>query len=319
MMDWTTRHCRYFMRLLSRHTRLYTEMITTGAILHGNTGRWLDYNPSEHPIALQIGGSDPRALARAARLAEQWGYDEINLNCGCPSERVRDGRFGACLMAEPELVADCLHAMREAVGVPVTVKTRLGIDDRDDYEFLARFVAKVRAAGCRALILHARKAWLSGLSPQENREIPPLVYERVYRTKRDFPDLEVVLNGGIRTLDQAARELGQVDGVMIGREACENPYLLAGIDVRLFGSTQPSPTRRAVVAAYRDYAYRELAAGTPLAPLVRHLLGLFHGEPGARRWRRTLSELAHRPGASIEVVDRALTAFDSPAPPLAAP
>lgn len=306
MLDWTDRHERYFLRLISRHTLLYTEMAATGAILHGNRRRLLDYHPAEHPLALQVGGSDPAALAQCARIAEDWGYDEINLNVGCPSSRVQSGRFGACLMLEPELVARCVAAMQAAVTVPVTVKTRLGVDDRDSYEDLAGFVDRVAAAGCRTFIIHARKAWLHGLSPRDNRDIPPLRYDLVYRLKADFPMLEVVINGGLTSLEQAADQLPWVDGAMIGRAVYHNPCLLAEADRRFFGAAAPPPSRHQLIARWLPYVADQLTAGTPLAVMTRHILGLFQGLPGARAWRRNLSENAHRPGAGVEVIEQAL-------------
>ncbi|HWP94486.1 MAG TPA: tRNA dihydrouridine(20/20a) synthase DusA [Gammaproteobacteria bacterium] len=306
MMDWTDRHCRYFLRQISRHVLLYTEMVTTGAILHGARQRFLAFDPAEHPVALQLGGSEPRALAECARIGEAFGYDEINLNCGCPSDRVQEGRFGACLMAEPALVADCVAAMRAVVHVPVTVKTRIGIDELDTYEFLHRFIATVAAAGCEIFIIHARKAWLKGLSPKENREIPPLRYDVVGQLKADFPHLTIVLNGGVKSLDEVARHLATFDGVMIGREAYSNPYLLAEVDRRFYDPRAPVPSREEIVARQIEYMARELAAGEQLARMTRHMLGLFQGLPGARRWRRYLSENAHRSGAGIEVVSEAL-------------
>ena len=308
MMDWTDRHCRRFLRLLSRRTLLYTEMVTTGALLRGAAERHLRHDPAENPVALQLGGSDPEALASSARLGAAAGFDEINLNCGCPSDRVTEGRFGACLMAEPELVAECVAAMGAAVRIPVTVKTRIGIDDLDSYEHLTRFVATVAAAGCRTFVIHARKAWLQGLSPKENREVPPLRYEVAAAVKRDFPTLEVVLNGGITTLDQARDQLATFDGVMVGREAYGNPWLLARADSLVFGDADPATSRAEVVERYREHLAAELAAGEPLARMMRHTLGLFHGEPGARAWRRTLSERAPRSGAGLEVVTAALAA-----------
>ncbi len=305
MLDWTDRHCRYFHRLLSRHALLYTEMVTTGAILLGR-GDYLAYDPQEHPLALQLGGSVPEELARCARLAEQRGYDEINLNVGCPSDRVQNGRFGACLMASPALVAECVKAMRDAVGIPVTVKTRIGIDDQDSYAFLCDFIHQVAAAGCDTFIVHARKAWLSGLSPRENREIPPLDYPRVYRLKQDFPGLTIAINGGITRLDEAEAHLQQLDGVMLGREAYQNPYLLAEVDGRLFGDAHPVPSRHQVVEAMLPYIEQELARGNQLSHVTRHMLGLFQGLPGARAWRRHLSEHACRPGADGEVLLAAL-------------
>lgn len=305
MMDWTDRHFRFFARLISRRTLLYTEMVTTGALIHGERARLLRFDPFEHPVALQLGGSDPGALARCARLGAEWGYDEIDLNVGCPSDRVQNGRFGACLMAEPALVAECVAAMKAAVAVPVTVKTRIGIDARDSYGELCAFTEKVAAAGCDALIVHARKAWLSGLSPRENRDVPPLRWDRVVALKRDFPRLPIVLNGGVTTLAQAERLLAQLDGVMIGREAYQNPWLLAGADARLFGAAPAVREPQEVLAAMRPYVRRALAEGVPLASVTRPMLGLFQGRPGAKAWRRVLSEQAHRAGAGLEVLDAA--------------
>jgi len=296
MLDWTDRHFRYFLRLISRHTLLYTEMVTTAALLHGDQDRFLRFDLAEHPVALQLGGSEPAAMAACARLGEDRGFDEIDMNLGCPSDRVRSGRFGACLMAAPGLVADCVAAMKDAVALPVTVKTRIGIDDRDSYEALCELVGTLVAAGCDALIVHARKAWLGGLSPKENREIPPLRYEVVHRLKTDFPALPIAINGGITGLGQAKTQLEALDGVMIGRAAYQDPWLLAAADREIFGDKHPSPTRRRVLEAYVDYVERELAAGVPLSAMTRHILGLFQGRPGARRWRRTISENAHRPG-----------------------
>ncbi len=306
MLDWTDRHCRYFLRLLTRHTLLYTEMVTAGAVLHGDRERLLAHDPAEHPLALQLGGSDPGELARCARVAAEFGYDEVNLNVGCPSDRVQSGRFGACLMAEPDLVADCVAAMRAAADLPVTVKTRIGIDDRDSYEALTDFVGRVAGGGCEVFVVHARKAWLSGLSPKENREIPPLRHDVVYRLKRDFPGLTIILNGGLTALDQIADSLRRVDGVMIGRAAYENPYLLAEVDQRFFGSSAPLPSRHQVVRAFLPYVEMQLQGGTPLHCMTRHVLGLFRGIPGGRAWRRHLSERAHRRGAGAEVLEAAL-------------
>ncbi len=306
MMDWTDRHCRYFLRLIAGRPLLYTEMIPTGAILRGDRARVLRFDPAEHPVALQLGGSDPSALARAAEFGEQWGYDEINLNVGCPSDRVQSARFGACLMAEPELVASSVGAMQNAVGLPVTVKTRIGIDEHDDYDFLKRFVEAIAAAGCRTVIVHARKAWLSGLSPKENREIPPLRYDLVHQVKVDFPQLEVIANGGIRTLAQARDQLAHVDGVMLGREAYQNPYGLAEWVRVLHGFAEPIPERTEIIHRLLPYVERELVEGTPLQAITRHTLGLFNGLAGARAWRRHLSEAAHHPGAGTEVLLAAL-------------
>lgn len=306
MMEWTDRHCRYFLRLISRRALLYTEMVTTGALLHGDYKRFLAYDCSEHPLALQLGGSDPKALAWCARIAEDHGFDEINLNVGCPSNRVSSGRFGACLLAEPERVAACVAAMKQAAKLPVTVKTRIGVDTRDSYTALAQFIDTVAQAGCRTFIIHARKAWLHGLSPKENREKPPLRYETVHAVKRDFPRLEVVLNGGITTLEEAQAHLRWLDGVMLGRAAYHNPYLLASVDHRFYGAPQAALTRHEVVEAFLPYVERQLGHRTRLNHLTRHILGLFQGEAGARAWRRYLSENAHLAGAGTEIIREAL-------------
>ncbi|NJN46214.1 MAG: tRNA dihydrouridine(20/20a) synthase DusA [Candidatus Competibacteraceae bacterium] len=304
MMDWTDRHCRYFHRLLTRHTRLYTEMVTTGAILHGDRDHLLGHDPAEHPIALQLGGSEPKTLAQCADIAQAWGYDEVNLNVGCPSDRVQSGRFGACLMAEPHLVADCVAAMHAAVSIPVTVKTRIGIDEQDSYTELVRFVKLIAAAGCRTVIIHARKAWLTGLSPRENRDIPPLRYDIVHRIKVDFPELNIVINGGLTDLEQVADHLIDLDGAMLGRAAYQNPYMLTQLDNRFFEDQEPPPSRYQVIEQWLDYW--EQIDDVPLIAGTRHLLGLFQGQPGARAWRRYLSENAHRRGAGSEVVREAL-------------
>ncbi|MBV8211566.1 MAG: tRNA dihydrouridine(20/20a) synthase DusA [Burkholderiaceae bacterium] len=290
MMEWTDRHCRYFHRVLSRHARLYTEMIATGALLYGDRKRHLDFDPSESPLALQLGGSDPAELAACASMGERWGYREINLNCGCPSDRVRDGAFGACLMAYPDQVADCVRAMRDAVSIDVTVKHRLGIDRRDDYGFVRDFVGSLRAAGCSTFIVHARNAWLSGLSPKENREVPPLRYAAVHRLKADFPDCAFVLNGGLDDAAAVLREMPQVDGVMLGRAAYRSPWLLVELERTLFGPGGAPATVTQVVDVMSGYLDRAVAAGVPVRAVVRPLLGLLHGQPGARAWRRLLSE-----------------------------
>jgi tRNA-dihydrouridine synthase A len=305
MLDWTDRYCRYFLRLISRHTLLYTEMVTTGAILHGERARFLDFDPSEHPVALQLGGSEPDDLARCAKLGEQWGYDEINLNVGCPSDRVQSGSFGACLMLTPNTVADGVKAMRDAVDIAVTVKHRIGVDEQDSYEALCNFVGSVAEAGCTTFIVHARKAWLQGLSPKENREIPPLSYETVHQLKRDFPSLTFVLNGGITSLTQVEQQLSQVDGVMIGREAYHNPWILAQADRRIFADPVPSPDRQEIIQRLLPFVDRTLSEGVPLNRITRHILGLFHGCPGARRFRRVLSEGAHLPGADSRLIAQA--------------
>ncbi|MDE5180054.1 tRNA dihydrouridine(20/20a) synthase DusA [Vibrio fluvialis] len=306
MLDWTDRHCRYFHRLLSSQTLLYTEMVTTGAIIHGK-GDFLAYNEEEHPVALQLGGSNPADLARCAKLAQERGYDEINLNVGCPSDRVQNGRFGACLMAEPDLVAQCVAAMKEVVDIPVTVKTRIGIDDQDSYEFLTNFVTLVsEKGGCEQFTIHARKAWLSGLSPKENREIPPLDYPRAHQLKQDFPHLTIAVNGGVKTLAEAKEHLQHLDGVMIGREAYQSPYLLAEVDQQIFGLDTPVKKRSQVVQEMYPYIEQQLAQGSYLGHITRHMLGLFQNMPGARQWRRHISENAHKAGAGIEVVEQAL-------------
>ncbi|EKO3484173.1 tRNA dihydrouridine(20/20a) synthase DusA [Vibrio fluvialis] len=306
MLDWTDRHCRYFHRLLSSQTLLYTEMVTTGAIIHGK-GDFLAYNEEEHPVALQLGGSNPADLARCAKLAQERGYDEINLNVGCPSDRVQNGRFGACLMAEPDLVAQCVAAMKEVVDIPVTVKTRIGIDDQDSYEFLTNFVTLVsEKGGCEQFTIHARKAWLSGLSPKENREIPPLDYPRAYQLKQDFPHLTIAVNGGVKTLAEAKEHLQHLDGVMIGREAYQSPYLLAEVDQQIFGLDTPVKKRSQLVQEMYPYIEQQLAQGSYLGHITRHMLGLFQNMPGARQWRRHISENAHKAGAGIEVVEQAL-------------
>ncbi len=309
MMDWTDRHCRYFHRLLAPNTLLYTEMVTAPAAIHGNRARLLGYDISEHPLALQLGGSEPDELAQAALIGAELGYDEINLNVGCPSDRVQSGRFGACLMREPVLVADCVRAMRDAVAdtrAVVTVKCRIGVDEQDEYAGLAEFIENVHAAGCDTFIVHARKAWLKGLSPKENREVPPLNYERVYRLKREHPQLNVVINGGIATVAQVDEHLRHVDGVMLGRTAYHEPYRLAEIEHALFGT--PLPDRDEVIARLRPYVEEHLARGDRLQHITRHILGLYQGLPGARAFRRVLSEQAHRADAGWEVIERALAA-----------
>ena len=320
MMDWTDRHCRFFHRLLSARARLYTEMITGEAVLHGKRDMLLAFSAEEHPVALQLGGSDPVRLAEAAAIGESYGYCEINLNIGCPSDRVQEGRFGACLMAEPDLVARCVAAMSARVSVPVTVKCRIGIDDQDSERDLERFISTVAAAGCRTFIVHARKAWLQGLSPKENREIPPLDYGRVYRLKAAHPGLEIVINGGITSLDEAEAHLRHVDGVGLGRAAYQNPYLLAQADRRLFGADTEAPSRRAVIEALALYAERHLSAGGRLNNIARHILGLYHGRPRARAFRRHIAEQAPREGAGATVLVEAMRIAegDNLAPLLAA-
>ena len=291
MMDWSDRHCRYFHRLLSRHALLYTEMVTTGALIHGDVARHLRFNVEEHPVALQLGGSEPADLAHCARLGEQWGYDEININCGCPSERVQRGAFGACLMAEPQLVADCVKAMLDVVDVPVTVKHRIGIDKGESYDFVRDFVGTVSEAGCKTFIVHARNAWLKGLSPKENREVPPLRYELVHRLKQDFAHLTICVNGGITTGEQVSAQLAELDGVMIGRKAYHNPWWLASWDEVFFGDENRDLTREQVELEMCDYMVREAAAhDTSFSAIARHMLGLRHGLPGSRRWRQVWSD-----------------------------
>ncbi|WP_366519122.1 tRNA dihydrouridine(20/20a) synthase DusA [Natronocella acetinitrilica] len=305
MMDCTDRFARYLLRLISRRAVLYTEMVPAAAIAHGKAARFLPFDRAEHPVAVQFGGSDPDELAACARWAERYGYDEVNLNVGCPSDRVQSGRFGACLMAEPAHVAHCVAAMREATSLPVTVKTRIGIDDQDTDADLTAFIAEVAAAGCETFIVHARKAWLQGLSPRENREVPPLNYPRVHRLKGEFPSLEIIINGGLRTLDESLEQLQHVDGVMLGREAYHNPWVLAEVDQRIYGDAPGSRTRLDVLEDYLPFVSKELSRGTALPALTRHLLGLFQGVPGSRRFRRHISENAHRRGAGIEVIEDA--------------
>ena len=306
MMDWTDRHDRYFLRLISRHALLYTEMVTTGAVLHGDRDRLLGFEPEQHPVALQLGGSVAVDLAEAARIGEGYGYDEINLNVGCPSDRVQSGRFGACLMAEPDLVAEGVGAMRQAVSIPVTVKCRIGIDDQDEDEALESFVTTIRDAGCETFIVHARKAWLEGLSPKQNRDIPPLNYGRVHRLKQAHPELTIVINGGIATLDEAEEHLAHVDGVMLGRAAYQSPYILADVDRRFYGGADIQPSREAIVLRLIPYIESRLAAGARLNQITRHILGLYQGVPGAKQWRRHLSQNAHLEGAGPKVVLDAL-------------
>lgn len=308
MMDWTDRHCRYFLRLLSPTARLYTEMVTAAAIVHGDHDRLLRYHPAEHPLALQLGGSDVGWMTAAAHAAGKFGYDEININVGCPSDRVQSGQFGACLMASPGIVAACYAAMRSAVDLPVTIKTRIGIDEHDSYDFLRRFIDPLVEVGCRTFIVHARIAILEGLSPKENRNVPPLNYDRVYQLKRDYPELDIVLNGGVQTIEQVDNVLAEVDGVMIGRMAYQQPFFLAELEQHL-NPDRPIPARRSVVEQMLPYIESELAAGERLSRITRHMSGLFAGEPGARVWRRTLSENAYRDGAGIDVVIAALDAM----------
>lgn len=313
MMDWTDRFCRRFHRVLTRRALLYTEMVPTGAILRGQRERFLAFDPVEKPLALQLGGADPVALAECAAIAEDWGYDEVNLNVGCPSDRVQNARFGACLMAEPKLVARCVEQMQAATDIPVTVKHRIGIDEQDSYEELKGFVATVAAVGCRSFTVHARKAWLQGLSPKQNREIPPLRYEMVQRLKQDFPELEIVINGGITSLEVAAEQLRQLDGVMLGRAAYQDPWVLAEVDSRIFGEEDPVGSRAEAVQALLPWLKDAHERGVPVKAITRHVLGLFNGLPGARTWRRHLSEKASRQDAGPEIVEEALAYVEAAA------
>lgn len=306
MMDWTDRHDRFFLRLISSRALLYTEMLTSGAIIHGDREHLLGFDPSEHPVAVQLGGSEPDALAEASRIAEGFGYDEVNLNVGCPSDRVQSGRFGACLMREPGLVADCIAAMRKAVAIPVTVKCRIGVDEQDPDVALPVLARQVRDAGCETLVIHARKAWLDGLSPKENRDVPPLEYERAYALKVAMPEMEIIVNGGILTLDEAATHLDHVDGVMLGRAAYQTPWVLADVDRRFYGDKSPASTRHEVLERFLPYVERELSRGTHLHSMSRHILGLFQGLPGARAFRRHISENAPRKDAGAEVITDAM-------------
>ncbi|MCK5728814.1 MAG: tRNA dihydrouridine(20/20a) synthase DusA [Methylococcales bacterium] len=306
MLDWTDRHCRYFYRLLSKKALLYTEMVTTGALIHANQHRFLAFNPEENPLALQLGGSTPQDLALCARMAQDYGYDEVNLNIGCPSDRVQNGQFGACLMAKPTLVAECIHAMTQAVSIPVTVKSRIGIDHQDSYQELSEFIEIIADAGCQTFIVHARKAWLKGLSPKQNRDIPPLRYDVVYQLKQDYPHLNFILNGGITDLDQIKNHLLQTDGVMLGREVYNRPFLLAEIDPKIYGVSQSLKNRPQIIEALLPYIDQQLKKGIRLHSITRHTLGLFHGQKGARNWRRYLSEQAVKKNADKTVLLEAL-------------
>jgi len=305
MLDCTDRHDRFLLRLISQHSVLYTEMITTGALLFGDKERFLKYHQAEHPVALQLGGSEPQAMAQCAELAQQWGYDEVNINVGCPSDRVQSGRFGACLMQEPELVGENIKAMRSAVDIPITIKCRIGVDEQDPRESLWSLVDSAASAGCQTFLVHARKAWLQGLSPKENRDIPPLDYELVYRLKQEFPEIEIIINGGLTSLAECDLHLEQVDGVMMGREVYANPYILAEVDQRYYGSATPAPSREDVLARYLGYVDENLAQGIRLNTMSRHAVGLYHGEPKSRLWRRYISENAHKPGADSSVLRQA--------------
>ena len=308
MLDWTDRHYRRFAREISRHTWLYTEMVTTGALIYGDKERFLRYDPVEHPLALQLGGSDAADLARCARMAQDWGYEEVNLNVGCPSERVQNGSFGACLMLEPDLVADCVKAMRDAVTIDVTVKHRIGIDQVESYDFVRDFVGAIAEAGCNTFIVHARNAILKGLSPKENPDIPPLKYEYAYQLKQDFPRLEILINGGITTHEEIATHLQHVDGVMLGREAYHNPWILAEVDARYYGDEYPLRSRAEIMHALREYIENELASGIPLRHIARHVLGLYQGQVGARQWRRMLSDATLLKDADFGLIEQALAA-----------
>ncbi len=311
MLDWSDRHCRFFWRQLSQHALLYTEMVTTGALLHGDPERHLAFSAQELPLALQLGGSDPNDLAKAASMAESWHYSEVNLNCGCPSDRVQNGFFGACLMSRPKLVADCVRAMKDHCQLPITVKHRIGIDDQEGYQPLRDFVGHIHDAGCNTVIVHARKAWLQGLSPKENREIPPLNYPMVYQLKRDFPQLEVIINGGIETLDQAEAQLSSVDGIMLGRSVYQNPWLLAEVDQRFYQEETRARDQLSVARSMSTYIEAELQRGSRLHHITRHMLGLFNGLPGARQFRRHLSQQAYKPESGIEVLEQALLLVES--------
>jgi len=306
MMDWTDRHCRYFHRILSRHAVLYTEMVTTGALIHAEADRFLRYNPEEQPVALQLGGSNTEDLAQCTKMAQDYGYNEVNLNVGCPSDRVQNNMIGACLMAHPQLVAECLEKMQSAVDIPVTVKHRLGIDDMDSYEELVNFVTQVKASGCRVFIIHARKAILQGLSPKENRDVPPLKYEWVYQIKQEFPELEIHINGGIKTIAECHTHLQHVDGVMLGREAYQNPYLLAEVDSNFYACPEEKISRKGAALAMVPYIQAQLEQGVSLHHITRHMLGLFHAQRGGKQFRRFISENAHKSGASIDVLFEAL-------------
>lgn len=315
MMEWTDRHDRSFLRIISAHALLYTEMVTSAALVRGGRLDLLEFNAAEHPIALQLGGSDPEELAQACRIAQDYGYDEVNLNVGCPSDRVQSGSFGACLMKEPDLVARCIEAMQAAISMPVTVKCRIGVDDQREQEALPTLITQVREAGCTSFTVHARKAWLKGLSPKENRTVPPLNYPIVYEMKKQFSDLEIIINGGITTLEETEEHLTHVDGVMMGRAAYVTPYILAQVDQRLFGSTAPVLTRHEIIERFLPYIEEHLSQGVPLHAMTRHILGLFHGEKGARSWRRHLSTYAVKKDAGLHTVREALAMMEHVATP----
>ena len=305
MLDWSDRHQRMLMRVMSKHSLVYTEMVTTGALIHGDAQRYLKYSQGEHPVALQLGGSDPKAMALCAKMAEDAGYDEVNINVGCPSDRVQNGAFGACLMAEPELVAENVLAMQAAVDIPVTVKNRIAIDDMEEEETIRRFLSIVSESGCKTFIVHARKAWLKGLSPKQNRDVPPLNYELVYQMKREFPELEIIINGGIKTVAECQEHLGQVDGVMVGREAYHNPYMMTDVDASIYDNAGNALSRMDVLELFMEYMQQQMSEGVYLKSMSRHLLGLFTGEKGAKAWRRYISENAHKEGSGIEVIEKA--------------
>lgn len=306
MLDWTDRHERYFLRLMSRHAYLYTEMVTTGALIHGDRHRYLQFNPEEQPVSLQLGGSDPKDLAECAKMAEDYGYNEVNINVGCPSERVQKGAFGACLMAEPQLIAECIDTMRSAVNIPITVKNRLAIDEQDEEKSLRQFIAVVSEAGCETFIIHARKAWLKGLSPKENRDVPPLNYELVYQIKRENPVLNIIINGGIKTIEDSLKHVQAVDGVMLGREVYHNPYLMVEVDAKLYDDEDKMLSRKQILEQYFSYIEQQMRQGVYFKHMSRHLLGLFQGQPGAKAWRRYISENAYKEGAGIEILQYAM-------------
>jgi len=310
MLDWTDRHERYFLRLLSHHAVLYSEMVTTGALIHGDRHRYLQFNPEEQPVALQLGGSEPSELAQCAQMAQDEGYNEVNLNVGCPSQRVQKGSFGACLMAEPALVAECIDAMQQTASIPITVKHRIGIDNNDSYEALCHFISTITATGCDTFIIHARKAWLKGLSPKQNRDIPPLDYDLVYQIKRDFPDLTIIINGGIKTLAECQHHLESTDGVMLGREVYHNPYLMAEVDQMLYGANTPLLSRKQILQEFMYYVETQLSHDVYLKHMSRHILGLFQGIAGAKAWRRYISENSHKVGAGVEVLETAANLVD---------
>lgn len=306
MLDWTDRHERYFLRLMSRHAYLYTEMVTTGALIYGNRNRYLQFNAEEHPVALQLGGSDPKDLTECAKMAQDYGYNEININVGCPSARVQKGAFGACLMAEPQLIAECIDTMGLAVNIPITVKNRIGIDEQNEEQSLRQFIDVVSQSGCNTFIIHARKAWLKGLSPKENRDVPPLNYDLVHQIKREYPQLEIIINGGIKTIESSLEHLQAVDGVMLGREVYHNPYLMMQVDATIYSDEVATQSRKQVLQQYFPYIEQQMGQGVYLKQLSRHLLGLFHGIPGAKAWRRHVSENAYKEGAGIEVLLQAM-------------